>query len=157
MRRRRLQGRGDFALVPSADRPFRLRKRRLPPLDQVQLHALRIDQLREAVRSNGVSFPSPVPTFDRHDRADLQWKLVQLYFVLGWRCDRIASRYRLSDQRVRQILKTWKRRAVEMGYVQSIPPDESLLALAMSQPVSVPNFVFLAPSAASPNTTLADA
>ena len=88
-----------------------------------------MDQLREAVRANHVSFPSPVPTFKRHDRPDLQWKLVQLYFVFGWSCESIARRYGLIHQRVRQILKIWKQRAVEMGYIQYIPPAQVLWAL----------------------------
>lgn len=94
----------------------------LPPLDQVKLDSLRIDQLRLAIRSNLVSFASQVPTFERHDRPDLQWKLVQLYFVMGWSCEAIGERYGLIHQRVRQILKTWKQRAVEMGFIQYIPP-----------------------------------
>ena len=106
----------------------RLRRPPLKPLDQIRLDTLRIDQLREAVRGNQVSFPSPVPTFERHDRPDLQWKLVQLYFVLGWNCEGIARRYGLIHQRVRQILKIWKQRAVEMGYIQYIPPAEVLWA-----------------------------
>jgi hypothetical protein len=109
-------------------RQRRLRRRPLKPLDQIRLDTLRIDQLRGAVRGNHVSFPSPVPTFERHDRPDLQWKLVQLYFVLGWSCESIARRYGLIHQRVRQILNTWKRRAVEMGYIQYIPPAQVLWA-----------------------------
>jgi DNA-binding transcriptional regulator LsrR (DeoR family) len=57
----------------------------------------------------------------RHDRADLQWKLAQLYFVRGWNCEAIAAKYGLIHQRVRQILKTWKGRAVVTGYIQVIP------------------------------------
>lgn len=115
----------------------------LPRLDQMKLDQLRIDQLRQAIRSNWVSFPNPVPTFERHDRADLQWKLVQLYFVLGWSCEAIAARYDLIHQRVRQILKTWKRRAVEMGFVQYIPPPEHLVILpaAKHSPIPVLDFV----------------
>jgi hypothetical protein len=92
----------------------------------MRLEGLRIDELRLAIRANQVSFPSPVPTFGRHDRADLQWKLAQLYFVQGWNCEGIAAKYGLIHQRVRQILKTWKRRAVEMGYIQFIPPADVL-------------------------------
>jgi hypothetical protein len=97
------------------------RRRPLPALDDTRLKDLSLDQLRQAIRINGVSFPSPVPTFERHDRPDLQWRIVQLYFVLGWSCACIAERYGLLRQRVCQILNTWKRRAVEMGYVQCIP------------------------------------
>jgi len=90
----------------------------------VEVRELKLAQMRKAIRANAVSFPSQVPTFDRHDRADLQWKLVQLYFVRGWSCQDIASRYGLCQQRIRQILTVWKRRAVETGYIQYIPPIE---------------------------------
>jgi hypothetical protein len=101
------------------------RRRHTPVLDETRLDTLRIDELRVAIRSNQVSFPSSVPTFGRHDRADLQWKLAQLYFVLGWNCEGIGAKYGLIHQRVRQILNTWKRRAVETGYIQYIPPADA--------------------------------
>jgi len=41
-----------------------------------------------------------------------------LYFVMGWNCEPIAHRYGLIRQRIGQILKVWKRRAIEMGYIQ---------------------------------------
>jgi hypothetical protein len=105
------------------------RRRATPQLSDIKLDALRIDELRLAIRANQVTFPSPVPTFGRHDRADLQWKLAMLYFVQGWNCEGIAAKYGLIHQRVRQILKTWKRRAVETGYIQFIPPDDTLPSL----------------------------
>jgi hypothetical protein len=86
---------------------------------------LKITRLREGIRSNRISFPSQVPVFPKHDRADLQRKVVLLYFLLGWSCRRIGVRYGLCRQRVQQILNTWTRRAIEMGYVQSIPPASS--------------------------------
>lgn len=104
-------------------RSARSRRQAAPPLDQMRLRELRMDELRLAIRANQVSFPAQVPSFERHDRPDLQWKLAQLYFVLGWNCEGIAAKYGLIHQRVRQILKTWKRRAVEMGYIQFIPPE----------------------------------
>jgi hypothetical protein len=112
----------------------------LPPLEEISLYELRLDQLRKLIRANGVSFPSPVPTFAWHDRPDLQWKLVQLYFVRGWSCERIAPRYGLIRQRVCQILKTWKRRAVEMGYIEYIPPAENLRIVATMQLVRRPGW-----------------
>jgi len=105
------------------------RRRVVPPLGQIKLDELRLDVLRLAIRANTVTFPSPVPTFERHDRADLQWKLAQLYFVLGWDCEDIATRYGLIHQRVRQILRTWRRRAVETGYIQLIPSADVLNAM----------------------------
>jgi hypothetical protein len=111
-------------------RPQRYERRPLPPLAEVQLESLRVDQLREALRMNSISFPSQVPVFDRDDRPDLQRNFAQLYFVLGWSCGKIALRYGFVRQRVGQILNAWTRRAVEMGYIQIIPPPESLALLA---------------------------
>lgn len=104
----------------------RKRRNALPPLDQVKLHSLRSDQLRLAIRNNLVTFPSQVPVFERHDRPDLQRRIVQLYFLLGWSCETIAARFGLLRQRIGQVLSTWKRRAVEMGYIQVIPPPTSI-------------------------------
>jgi hypothetical protein len=110
--------------------PQRYERRPLPSLAEVPLKSLRIDQLREALRMNSVSFPSQVPVFNRDDRPDLQRKFAQLYFVLGWSCGRIAVRYGIVRQRVGQILNAWTRRAVEMEYIQIIPPPEVLTLLA---------------------------
>jgi hypothetical protein len=86
------------------------------------LEEFSLNELRRKVRQNRVSFPSQVPTFPKHDRPDVQQKAVQLYFLFGWTCSRIAQRHGLSWQRVQQILSTWKRRAIQMGYIQEIPP-----------------------------------
>jgi len=83
-------------------------------------------ELRRKVRQNRVSFPSQVPVFAKHDRPDLQRKMVQLYFLFGWSCNRIAQRHGVLRQRVQQILSTWKQRAIQMGYIQEIP-DAPLL------------------------------
>jgi hypothetical protein len=86
------------------------------------IEELTLAALRRKIRRNRASFPSQVPTFPKHDRPDLQRKLVQLYFLFGWSCNRIALRYGILRQRVQQILSTWKRRAIQMGYIQDIPP-----------------------------------
>jgi hypothetical protein len=117
------------AVLKSA-RTQRYERRPLPALTEVHLESLRVDQLREALRMNSVSFPSQVPTFNREDRPDLQHKFAQLYFVLGWSCGKIAVRYGIVRQRVGQILNAWTRRAVAKGYIQVIPPAESLTLLA---------------------------
>jgi hypothetical protein len=98
---------------------------RVPPMDK----KLKINTLRKAIRANRISFPAQIPVFRKHDRADLQCKVVLLYFVLGWSCSRIGRRYDLRRQRVQQILNTWIVRAVQMGYLQSIPPARVLKAL----------------------------
>jgi hypothetical protein len=98
------------------------------------IESLKINTLRDAIRSNRISFPSQVPVFPKHDRADLQHKMVQLYFLFGWGCRRIGAKYGLGRQRVQQILNAWKRRAVQMGYVQSIPPAQAVRSLRRMPP-----------------------
>ena len=98
---------------------------------------MRVDQLREAIRDNQVSFPSQIPTFSKHTRPDLQRKLVQLYFICGWSGPKIRARYRLGAQRFQQILSTWKSRAVELGYIQTIPPDQSVAFSGLQFPIRV--------------------
>ena len=44
----------------------------------------RIDEVREAVHANRVAFPVPVPTFPAQFRPEIQWRLVELYFIRGW-------------------------------------------------------------------------
>lgn len=82
--------------------------------------------LRKALRANQVSFPSQVPTFTRYDPPDLERKITQLYYLLGWNCGKIGARYGLGSERVREILNTWKRRAVKAGCIQHIPPAEAI-------------------------------
>lgn len=144
------------SLMTRGRRPHRYSQPDLPSFDQSTLDSLRVDQLRVAVRANLVSFPSAVPTFERHDRPDLQWRIVQLYFAFGWGYETIAIRFGLAHQRVAQILKTWKRRAIETGYVQYIPPFEPLTMPAASAsipPPQVPPFVVI-PSQVPPPAPL---
>ena len=82
------------------------------------LEEIDISRLREAIRANWVSFPSQVPTFSHCGQSELQWRAVQLYFVLGWRCAAIAARYRMGQDQVRHMLNAWKLRAVRAGFIQ---------------------------------------
>jgi hypothetical protein len=109
--------------------------------DKRLLH-MRVDELRAAIWKRQVSFPSQIPTFSKHTRPDLQRKLVQLYFICGWSGPKIRARYDLSAQRFQQILSTWKRRAVELGFIQTIPPDQPL----SFGPVRTPIRIFLSPA-----------
>ena len=112
-------------VVPNGIRPLS-RTRRNPrsekPARAERIEDFSLSELRHKVRQNRVSFPSQVPIFAKHDRPDIQRKAVQLYFLFGWSCKRIAERHGLLRQRVQQILSTWKRRAIQMGYIQEIPP-----------------------------------
>ena len=117
--------------------------------DKRLLH-MRVDELRAAIWKHQVSFPSQIPTFSKHTRPDLQRKLVQLYFICGWSGPKIRARYDLSAQRFQQILSTWKRRALELGFIQTIPPDQPL----SFGPVRTPIRIFLSP-AGNGSSTLA--
>jgi hypothetical protein len=110
-------------------RPTRIFRKRSADaqISDHKLPSIRIDKLREAIRNNKVSFPSQVPLFPKHTRPDVQQKLVQLYFIVGWSRDKIRARYGLSRVRFQQILSTWTKRAIEMGYIQTIPPEQSFL------------------------------
>ncbi len=92
-----------------------------PGIRKQNIQEIEIGILREAIRANWVSFPSQVPVFPSCGQRDLQPKLVQLYFVLGWKCASIASRYRLPPTQVRQVLSAWRCRAASAGYIQHIP------------------------------------
>ena len=117
--------------------------------DKRLLH-MRVDELRAAIWKHQVSFPSQIPTFSKHTRPDVQRKLVQLYFICGWSGPKIRARYDLSAQRFQQILSTWKRRALELGFIQTIPPDQPL----SFGPVRTPIRIFLSP-AGNGSSTLA--
>ena len=88
-----------------------------------------IKNLRDAIRANWVSFPSQIPTFPSSGWPELQCKLVQLYFVLGWNCTDIAIRYGIDEQRVRAVLHGWKWRAANAGYIQHIPVEQPVTRL----------------------------
>jgi hypothetical protein len=83
-----------------------------------------ISNLSRAIRHNWVSFPSQVPTFPGCGWPDLQHKLIQLYFVMGWSCATIAARYGLARHQVLHVLNAWKARAANAGYIQHIPVEE---------------------------------
>jgi len=92
--------------------------------DVVNIAEMRISALRDAIRSNQVSFPSQTPCFPNQSRADIQWRLVQLYFVRGWNCLQLARRYNLTRQRIEQLLAQWVETAARLGYLQETsPPD----------------------------------
>jgi CheY-like chemotaxis protein len=82
-------------------------------------------RLRTALHNGQISFPSQVPTFSCQSRADIQWRLAQLYFVRGWSSTQLAMRYGMSPARVRQLLSSWVRRALMLGYIQEIPGAET--------------------------------
>jgi hypothetical protein len=88
----------------------------------IEAAAMKLTKLRKAVRNNRVSFPSQIPLFVRNAPGNLQRYAVQLYFVQGWNCAKIATRYGYSRFCIWQIVKEWKRHATFLGYLQVIPP-----------------------------------
>jgi len=116
----------EVAAPPAA---AQVRGRTFEPSESID--GMSLSKLRHAIRSNRVSFPSQVPTFRKHDRPDLQRKMVQLYFLFGWNCGAIATRYGMIRQRVQQILNTWKRRAIQTGYIQQIPSEADVARAAV--------------------------
>jgi hypothetical protein len=80
-----------------------------------------IRSIRAAIWNQAVSFPAQVPVFMNLHRADIQWRIVALYFVQGWSSVRIAKRYGVTSKRVAQILRQWTSRAIARGYLGLIP------------------------------------
>lgn len=84
-------------------------------------------RLRTAIQNNQISFPSQVPIFACQSRADIQWRLVELYFVHNWSCVELGERYNVAMERIRQLLSQWVQRAAVLGYLQEIPAATALL------------------------------
>jgi len=95
-----------------------------PSLRHQNIEEIPISHLRRAIRANWISFPSQVPTFPNCGPPDLQQRIIQLYFLMGWSCAKIATRYGLAQDRVRSVLNAWRCRAANAGYLQHIPPAE---------------------------------
>ena len=72
---------------------------------------------------NRVVFPAPVPVFARQYRADVQRRLVELYFVRGWSFYQLGGRYRITAGRVRQTIRRWVEHAIALNYLQSIATE----------------------------------
>jgi hypothetical protein len=87
----------------------------------VNIAQMSLRRLREAIQNNEVSFPSQVPTFFCQSRAEIQWRLVELYFVQNWSCSELGERYGVTMERARQILFNWVQRAIVLGYLQQVP------------------------------------
>ena|SRR4030088_116848 len=99
----------------------------------MDVHTLTNQALRSAIWKNQASFPSVVPVFEKQTRPDIQWRVVQLYFVRGWSVGDLAKRYQVTPQRVMQIVTIWRMRAVTLGYIQEIPSDDPIPAIGIHQ------------------------
>src|SRR5579863_10265227 len=100
----------------------------------------RINCLRDSIQANRVHFPMPIPSFPYQYRADIQWRLVELYFIRGWSTKRIAERYGVTSRRIQQSLQHWVVSAMERGYLQAIPPAPVFAAAhpALPQAFTIP-------------------
>lgn len=87
--------------------------------------------IRDQIRSCRLSFPAQVPVFTRLHRPDIQWRIVVLYFVRGWSSTRIAVRYGITRERVRQILRQWTARARTNGYIDVVPSEKEFASLSL--------------------------
>jgi hypothetical protein len=92
------------------------------PASFATLAFLRNAVLRTAITRNLVSFPSQIRPFTKPTVADLQVRIVQLYFVRRWSVRRIGDRYNLRKDSVHQLLAQWRIRAIESGFIQEIEP-----------------------------------
>jgi hypothetical protein len=77
-------------------------------------------RLQKAIQENEISFPAQVPVFRKQSRADIQWKVVELYFVRNWPPAAIGQRYQMTSERVRQVISQWVRRGAVLGYLQDV-------------------------------------
>ena len=89
--------------------------------------------LRRAVRQNIVSFPSQIQAFLRRPAADMQCRVVLLFFVRGWTSIQIASRFGVPKHVIRGILNEWSVRALALGYIQVIDPEEFAICCRMDE------------------------
>jgi hypothetical protein len=53
----------------------------------------------------------------------MQWRVVLLYFVLGWSSGEICVRFHVPRHRIRQILKDWSVKALALGCMEVIDPN----------------------------------
>ena len=87
--------------------------------------------LRRAVRRNIVSFPSQIQAFLRRPAADMQCRVVLLFFVRGWTSIQIAARLGVPKHVIRGILNEWSVRALALGYIQVIDAEEFAICCRM--------------------------
>jgi Sigma-70, region 4 len=90
-----------------------------------------LNVIRDQIRNRRISFPAQVPVFTRLHRPDIQWRIVVLYFVRGWSSARIAVRYGITRERVRQILRQWTVRARAHGYIDFVPSENEFASLSL--------------------------
>ena len=89
--------------------------------------------LRRAVSRNIVSFPSQIQAFLRRPAADMQCRVVLLFFVRGWTSIQIAARFGVPKHVIRGTLNEWSVRALALGHIQVIDPEEFAICCRMDE------------------------
>ena len=116
------------------------------PASFAKLAFLRNAVLRTAIKRNLVSFPSQIRPFAKRTIADLQVRIVQLYFVRGWSLRRLGDRYNLRKETVHQLLAQWRIRAIESGYIQEIEPGALRAIVSQGQDIDIDYLPELTPA-----------
>jgi DNA-binding winged helix-turn-helix (wHTH) protein len=103
-----------------------------PPSQQpdevfVSVVDLGLIRLRSAIRNNRVSFPSQVPGFASEPGPDIQWRIVELYFVQNWSANDLGKRYCYSSSHIRKIISQWVFQASALGYLQEIRVSDEII------------------------------
>jgi transposase-like protein len=81
--------------------------------------------LRDAIRSNLVTFPAQIPVFARQPAGQVQRKAVQLYFLRGWPLRSICRRLGLPKKIAQNLLSEWRCRAISAGLIQEIDASDA--------------------------------
>jgi Sigma-70, region 4 len=102
-----------------------LTKEHWEPEGAVSIEQMSLRRLRAAIHNHQVSFPSQVPVFACQSRANIQWRMVELYFIRNWSCADVGERYGVTLERARQLISLWVHRAALLGYLQEIPVAEA--------------------------------
>ena len=90
----------------------------------MEINHMGLRRLRAAIQNQEISFPSQVPAFACQSRSEIQWRLVELYFIRNWSCSDLGQRYGVTMERARQLISQWVQRAAVLGYLQEIRASE---------------------------------
>lgn len=90
----------------------------------MEINQMGLRRLRAAIQNQEISFPSQVPAFACQSRSEIQWRLVELYFIRNWSCSDLGQRYGVTMERARQLISQWVQRAAVLGYLQEIRGSE---------------------------------
>lgn len=82
-----------------------------------------LNQLRAAIQSNAVSFPSPTPMFPGREAGHLQWRMAHLFFVAGWSMGELGRRYQMPPWRATLLVRDWADRVIALRLVEAIPDE----------------------------------